>query len=759
MESHWVVGKPLPRVDSREKVSGEAKFCDDVVLPGLLHGKILRSPYPHARILNINVEKAKRIPGVKAVITGKDVPNKKYGNYKHVPETLDESILCLDKVRFVGDAVAALAATDEELAQEAVESIDVDYEILPAVFDPVEAMGPNAPLINEKSKNIAWEVNLNWGDVDKGFRESDFVREDYFSTPPQNHAVLEPHCSIASFQPSGRLTLYASAQSPFAMLQDLTYVLGLKARDIQIICPHIGGGFGGKFQILPLHFCSALLSKISGRPVKIVYTRQEVFQCTRQRHPMKIWLKTGYSKDGTLIAKKCKIIVDNGAYNSSGPIITGRAGAQLSMVYKVKGFGYQGLLVYTNNPVGGAFRGYGNIQARFADESQMDMIAEDLGLDPTEIRIKNARQSGETSPHGWKVTSCGLTECIQKAKIVAGWDSKKQKKQRYRGLGIACNCYISGSNAGHDASSAFVKIDIDGTATLITGATDIGQGSDTTLSQIVAEVLSIPLKNVRVVSRDTDIIPFDSGTFASRVTFMAGKAAVQAATDARNQLISMVSDLMEASPDDLELREGRFYIKGSPEKEMPFGDAVRRCLFAKGGQLVLGRGVYNPTTERLDMKTGAGNVSPTYSFGAQIAEVEVSPVTGRIKVLNIVAAHDCGLAINPMSLEGQIEGSIAQGIGYSLTEGLLLEKGKIENPAFSSYKIPTALDMPNVKTILVETIDPEGPFGAKGVSEGTILPTAPAIANAVYDAVGVRMTDLPITPEKILCGLKGKPSI
>jgi len=734
---------------------GEAKFCDDLVLPGMLYGKILRSPHPHAKILNISTDKLKKRAGIKAVITGRDVPSKKYGIYKVVPETLDESILCVDKVRYVGDAVAAVAAIDEEMAQEALELIDVEYEILPGVFDPVEAMNPNAPLIHDKPNNIAWEVNFKHGDIEKGFLESDFVREDEFVTPAQNHAALEPHGAIASYERSGKLTLYSCSQSPFGVLQDLAFVLGIKQKDIRVISPYIGGAFGGKYQILPLDFCTAVLSKVSGRPVKLTYTRQEVFQCTRQRHPMRVRLKTGYNKDGTLVAKQCNIIGDNGAYNSSGPTIIGRAGAQLSMVYKVKYFEYRGLLVYTNNPVGGAFRGFGNIQSRFADDSQMDMIAEDLHLDPVEIRLKNARQAGETSPHGWKATSCGLTDCIQRAKETAEWDLKKRKKVKNRGIGIACNSYISGSNTGHDASSAFVKINLDGTVTLITGARDIGQGSDTTLCQIVAEVMGIPMEDVRIVASDTDVIPFDLGTYGSRVTFMAGKASIEAAADAKKQLIAKVSDLLEAKPEDLEIRGGHIYVRGRPAPEMPFGEAVKACLYAQGGNLILGRGVYNsPNTEKLDLRTGARNLSPAYSFGAQIAEVEVNPVTGRVRVVNFVAAHDCGLAINPYSIEGQVEGSIAQGLGYALTEDLLFEEGQIKNASYFGYRIPTTLDMPPIRTIIVETLDPEGPFGAKGVSEGTLLPVAPAVANAIYDATGIRVKDLPITPEKIL-GMEG----
>jgi 4-hydroxybenzoyl-CoA reductase alpha subunit len=745
-----VIGKPAPRIEGQLKATGEAKYCDDMFLPGMLHGKMLRSPHPHARILNINAEKARRLPGVRAVMTGKDVPNKKYGTSKSFPETLDESVLCLEKARFLGDPVAAVAATDEGLAQEALDLIEVDYEVLPAVFDPEEAMVPGAPLIHDKPNNIAWEVYHHYGDVEKGFEQSDFVRVDEFMAPAQNHAALEPHSAVASFDRSGKLTLYSCVQSPYVALQDLAFVLGLKPRDIRVISPYIGGGFGGKYQILPLDFCAALLSKASGRPVKITYSRQEVFQCTRQRHPMKVWLKTGYNRDGTLVAKQCRIIGDNGAYNSSGPTIIGRAGAQLSMVYKVRHLEFRGLLVYTNNPVGGAFRGFGNMQARFADDSQMDMIAEDLHMDPIQIRLKNARQAGETSPHGWKAVSCGLTECIQKVKTMADWDARKKGKIKNRGLGIACNAYVSGVNAGHDTSSALVKVEIDGTVTLITGATDIGQGSDTILCQIAAEAMGVPLESVRIMGHDTDVAPFDCGTVASRVTMMAGRAAQEAALDARRQLVGRVSDLLEARPEDLDIRGGHVYIKGMPDPRMSFAEAVRASLYAKGAGLILGRGVYNPPTEKLDIKTGAGNLSPGYSFGAQVVDVEVNPITGRVKILKVFAAHDCGTAINPSSVEGQVEGSIAQGLGYALTEELQLEKGEIKNASFFGYKIPTMLDMPPMETVLVEAVDPEGPFGAKGVSEGTILPLPPALANAVYDATGIRVKELPITPEKIL---------
>ncbi len=745
-----VIGRPVPRVEGRLKVTGEAKYCDDLFLPGMLYGRMLRSPHPHARILNINVDKVKKLAGVRAVITGKDVPSKKYGTAKAFPETLDESVLCLEKARFVGDPVAAVAAIDEDLAQEALQLIAVDYEILPAVFDPEEAMAPGAPLLHDKPSNIAWEVYHQYGDVERGFQESDFVREDEFMAPAQNHAALEPHSAVASYDRSGKLTLYSCVQSPYLALQDLAFVLGLKPRDIRVVTPYIGGGFGGKYQILPLDFCAALLSKASCRPVKITYSRQEVFQCTRQRHPMKVRLKTGYNRDGTLVAKQCRIIGNNGAYNASGPTIIGRAGAQLSMVYKVRHLEFRGLLVYTNSPVGGAFRGFGNMQARFADDSQMDIIAEDLGLDPVEIRLRNARQAGETSPHGWKATSCGLTECIQRVRELADWDTRKKKKTAYRGLGIACNAYVSGANVGHDVSSALVKIETDGTVTLITGATDIGQGSDTVLCQIAAEAMGVPIESVRLMGHDTDVAPFDCGTVASRVTMMAGKAAEEAALDARRQLIARLSDLLEARPKDLDIRGGQVYLKWMPEPRMSFAESVRASLYAKGAGLILGRGVYNPPTEKLDIRTGAGNLSPAYSFGAQVVDIEVDPATGRVKVLKVFAAHDCGTAINPSSVEGQIEGSIAQGLGYALTENLQFEKGEIQNASFFGYRMPTMVDMPRIETILVEPFDPEGPFGAKGVSEGTILPLPPALVNAVYDATGIRITELPVTPEKIL---------
>jgi 4-hydroxybenzoyl-CoA reductase subunit alpha len=598
------------------------------------------------------------------------------------------------------------------------------------------------------------EVNRATGDVEAGFAEAGHVREDTFSTQGQAHTPLETHAALASYEPSGKLTLWSTTQSPYMMAKNLARTLGIREGDIRVIKPHLGGGFGVKHQMLSLDFSAALLSMRTGRPVKFVYKRDEEFCTTRQRHPMSVTLKTGIKKDGTLVAKDCVNVGDSGAYNSHGVLIIGRAGAQLSLVYDVPNFQYKGYLVYTNNPVGGAFRGFGNLQARFADESQMDLLAADLGLDPVEIRLRNARQPDEVTPHGWKVTSCGLSDCIQEATDRIGWKEKRGKLPFGRGVGVGTGAYYSGSRYVHDTSGAYVRLMEDGSVGLITGAPDIGQGSDTALAQIVAEELGVRLEDIRVTSADSELSPVDEGAFASRVTFVAGNAVKLAAADAKLQLLEKTADLLEVHKDDLQVRDGQIFVAGKPDLGMTVGEAVTAIMKADRGGNILGRGNYAPDVEKLNPETGAGNISGAYSFGAQAAEVDVDLRTGRVNVLRMTAAIDCGKPLNPMAVEGQMEGSIAMGLGWALSEDFVRVEGRTLNASFLDYHIPRTENMPPMEIILVETQDPLGPFGAKGMSEGSMLPTAPAIVNAVEDAIGVRITDLPITPEKILRALE-----
>lgn len=754
MTQFSVIGRRTPRIDAPEIVTGEARYTVDIALPGMLVGRILRSPFPHARIAAIHTEKARAVKGVLAVVTGEDTLKQKYG---YRSSSFDEYGLAVGKVRYVGEQIAAVAAVADDAAEEALSLIEADYEELPAVFDPREAMKDGAPVIHdETSNNVSYAPRFHWGNVEEGFAESDCVREDTFFTQAQIHGSMEPHAAVAQFI-GGRLTVWSTTQGPYGLRKDLALTLGLAEGSIRIIKPHMGGGFGGKREMFASDFCAALLAMKTGRPVKIVYSRAEEFIASRQRHPMFITIKTGYAKDGTIKAKDCTVIADGGAYNSRGPGILSYAGASLSSLYRIPHVRYAGYHVYTNNPVGGAFRGYGSLQVRFADESQMDMIAEDLGMDPLDLRLKNVVASGDTSVSGRKITSCGIKECLLKVAEVSDWYHKRRQRQSGRGLGIACNDYVSALRSlyEYDSSSALVRPNEDGTVDVFTGAADIGQGSDTTLAQIVAEELGIPLETINVVAADTQTGVMDLGTYASRVTFVAGNAAKRAAADAKQQLFDYLARHWTIPRENISCREGIISVAGQGGTSLSFAEAISQLL-RKEGVFVVGRGYYDAPSEMVDYRTGYGNSSPAYSYGAQVAEVEVDHATGQVKVLQVVAASDCGRAINPLALEGQAEGAIVCGLGMALTEDRISEAGRTMNPGFLEYKMPTSYEAPVIKSYPIETIDPEGPFGAKGVCEGFQVPTAPAIANALFDATGIRFKELPITPEVVWRALKSR---
>ena len=746
METYSVIGKSVPRVEGVLKVTGQAKFAGDISLPGMLIGKVLRSRYAHAKILNVDVSKARKIKGVKAVITGKDTAGKTW-------DLLNRDILplAIDKVRYIGDEIAAVAAVDEDVANEALDSIDVDYQVLPAVFDPIEAMQPGAPQIHDVLLNILKKVSVNHGDVERGFAESDHIFEDEFATRSVIHASLETHSCVASYDPSKKLTVWSSAQGPFPRRDHLALTLDIPTNDIRVIKPCVGGGFGGKNEMLANDFCAALLSMKTGRPVRIVYSREEEFLGTRRRHPLIIRIKTGVKKDGTIVAKQCKIIADSGAYANRSPRIVAMCGAWMTLQYRIPNWSYEGYAVYTNNPVTGAQRGWAAPTVRFADDSQMDIIASALGIDPVEIRLKNAIQSGDTTPNRFKITSCGLSDCIRMVAERTKFKEKWGRLPPYRGIGIACGAYPSGMrNLSQDTAAAVVQLFEDGTVNLLTGASDIGQGSDTVLCQIAAEEMGVRIEDIRITTADTDLVPLDFGTYASRVTFFSGNAIRAAAKDAKKQLFEVVSDLLEANVEDIQSRDRWISVKGSPQRGMSFAEAVQAALYKKD-MIIIGRGSYNaPDLEPPSLEDGRANISLAHSFAAQVAEVEVDPLTGQVKVLKVTAAHDCGHAINPAGVESQIEGSISQGIGQCLLEELAIRQGKILNPSFLMYKVPLASNMPSMDPLLVESEEAEGPFGAKGVGESTQVPTAAAIANAIYDAIGVRIRELPITPLRIL---------
>ncbi len=752
MKEYSVVGNSVADIHGIAKATGSADYTDDLVLPRMLCGAILRSPLPHAAILNIDTSAAERLPGVKAVITGKDVLGRKIGLYRR---SADQYPLAVDKVRYIGDEVAAVAAIDEDTAQEALDLIKVHYDELPAVFDPTEAMKEGAPNIHDAERNISHRTSMDFGDVEQGFKEADYVREDRFTNGAQVHATMEPHVALASYDPSGKLTMWMPNMSPFVKRRLLSRVLDMPESNIRVCRSYIGGAFGGKSMLFSLDFSAALLSIRTGRPVKITYTREEVFTCVQKRHPFIIELKTGVKKDGTLIARECRAITDNGAYNYTGPLAIYLCCSALYKTYRCPNIKYEGVCVYTNRMPSSAMRGHGKISMRFADDSQLDIIAEELGIDPVDMRLKNARQQGDVLPDTSKVISCGLSECIEKTAHSAGWKEKRGKLPPNRGIGISCTHGQTAQNIGPlSSSAAFIKFNEDGKATLITGAVDNGQHTETMLAQIAAEELGLPVEDIRVTAGDSDTTPTDVGSFTMALTFVTGNAVKAAAADAKRQLLEIAAERLEAKAAALEARDGRVYLRENRDKGMSFAEVVMAGLIK--GVPILGKGYYMTDTEYLNIWTGMGKSVPTYSFAAQVAEVEVDTETGQVTIPETSAAVDCGFAINPLDVEGQIESSVAMSQGWTLSEEFFYDQGQMLNPSFLEYKMPLSVNVPRIKPIIVESIDPQGPFGAKDAGEVPVHTGPAAIANAIYDAIGVRIKDIPITPDKILRALREK---
>jgi 4-hydroxybenzoyl-CoA reductase alpha subunit len=749
------IGKPQPRIDGMEKATGEAKYTGDLELPRMLIGKLLGSPYPHAKILNIDRSKALALPGVKAVVTGADLRGQKYGPFR---SRRDETGLARDKVRYIGDPVAAVAAVDEETALEAIELIKVEYEELPAVFDADEAMQEGAPLIHEEyERNICAFRNFNWGDVEEGFRSSYHIREDHFFSQGLSHGVLEPRAALAHFDTSGKLTLWTGTQSPYGVRQDLSLALGLPANKIRVIKPFVGGGFGGKGDLMPHEVAASLLAMETRRPVRISLNREEEISMTRLRNPMSMFVKTGVSKEGIILAQYVKCIANGGAYASTSVMLTYNSGLTCLIPYRIPNFKYDGYMIYTNRAVSGAMRGHGANQPRFAVECQLDMIADDIGMDPAELRLRNATQKGDISINGLVFNSCELSRAIKEVTRTSGWKEKRGQKDRNRGIGIACGGFVCGARGGsHTASACFIQVNEEGGVVLSTGSSDIGQGSDTTLAQIVAEVLGISPSDISVISGDTETTPIDPGTFSSRVTFYAGNAAMQAAREVKQSLAEVAAKFLGTTPEDIEFRDHKVFVQYAPDKTVGFKNLAQMAISFGHGSSIIGKGQWAPqNTQFPDKITRYGNVSGAYSFAAQVAEVEVDTETGEVELIKVTIADDCGRVINVLGAEGQAEGSVSMGQGHALLENILFgDKGQIMNPSFLEYKIPTALDMADVSFLEVGTPDPLGPYGAKEIGEGLIISTVPAIINAIFDAVGVRITELPVRPEKILEGLK-----
>lgn len=757
MTEFSIVGTRYGRIDGKDKATGRAKYIDDLKLPGMLYGKILRSPYPHARILRIDTRRAEKLMGVRAVATVEDTPKKKYGSYRSGVK--DELIFAQDKVRYVGDEIAAVAAIDEETAREALSLIRVEYEVLSPVFHPEEAMKPGAPRVHaEAENNIASHTVTLRGDVEKGFKEADLVLEDRFETGLQVHSYLEPVGCIAAWDSDGKLTIWAPSQNPSWSRFIYSEALDVPLGKLRVVQTFIGGAFGGKLE-QKQYLVAAILARKARRPVKIVNRRDEEFQTSMPRVPMVIYLKMGVKKNGLLTAKEHRIYADNGAYTKYATAVLNLGTYRVDGLYRLQNIRNENYLVYTNKVSTSAFRGFGNPQITFAVESLLDQLAEGIGMDALELRMLNAAEAGDLTAHGFKYVSCGLKDCLNQTTEAIGWKTKRGQKNTRRGVGVSGTSHVCGNRSFFplfDGATAYARVDEGGKVRILTGEVEVGQGLLTAYAAICAEEMGIPLSEVTVEAPDTDIAPFGLGTWGDRGTFIGGSAVKLAATDAKKQILGMAAEMLEANPADLDCEEGRIFVKGSPQKFLPFEEVAGAAVYRRGGSPVLGKGTFIPASELADA-TRYGNISGTYAFGAQAAEVEVNEETGEVRVLQIAAAHDVGRPLNLSTAEGQIEGATVQGMGYALSEEVQYEKGVMVTPSFLYYRIPTALDVPPMKTFLVETVDP-GPFGAKGVAEPAMTPTAPAIANAIYDAVGVRIRTLPMTPQKVLEALKKKKS-
>jgi len=760
-----VIGQRVPRVDAWEKVTGQAKYAADYSLPDMLWCKLLRSPYPHARILNIDTSKAEKLPGVKGIVIGKDFGGWSWG---WMPATRDETPLAMDKVRYMAEAVAGVAAVDEDTAEEATGLIKVEYEELPGVFDPEEAMKDGAPKVHDYVKNnISVEYHWNFGDVEKAFAQSHLVREDRFRTARATHGYLEPPAILAYYDPTGYITVWASKQSPYFHYRHLAACFKVPLSRVRVVQPFIGGGFGGtKNDSLGGDFCAVLLSKMTGKPVKYIESMEEELATSRRRHSVIVYSKMGVDKDGLLKAVQHRVVADGGGYTAIGPLSMYLAGFMTTLPYKLPHFKFDAYRVFTNNPIGAAMRGHGVTHTRFAAELQMEMLAEELGIDPVEMRMRNAIDNpkpGETYETINKVTlkTCGLKQAIKEAVKDPLWRDKDRMPKKEGdiswGVGLSGTSYSGGARQmGHQACAAIIRLCEDGTVNLITGATDCGQGSDTVLCMIAAEELGIKLEDVSIKRVDTAYTPVDPGSYGSRVTILAGQATQKAARQVKKQLLEVAAKNWQVKPEDIEIRLGEVYLKSDPSKKMPFIKLAHIACYSGTGAVIMGTGYSSYGIELLDLTNGIGNGGCSYSFTAHTARVGVDMETGKITTTDFTIASDCGRLLSPIQAEGQIEGGAIQGLGQALYEDFIMDKGKTLNPTFLDYKMPHALDVPNIKLIDIVTDDPFGPFGAKETSEGSIVSAPPAVVSAIHDATGIWFKELPVTPEKVIKALKEK---
>jgi len=769
-EEYSIIGKPFPRVDARVKVTGEAKYAADIEVADMLWGAVKRSPHAHARILHIDTSKAENLPGVKGVTTGKDFGGFKWGWSR---ETRDEEPLATTKVRYLYEGVAAVAAIDEDLAQEACELIEVEYEPLPGVFDPFEAMKEGAPLVHEDCKrNVCVEYHWHFGNVEKGFRESTLVREDTFQTPRMAKGYLEPPAIVAYWPDSNHLTIHAAKGSPYFPYRILSSCFNLPLSNVRVVQPFIGCDFGGtKNDMVSGDFSAVMLARKSGKPVKIVYTQFDELTTCLRRHPMWITIKTGVAKDGRLKAIQTKVISDGGAYTRMSPLSNYLTGVCMALPYHLPNFKTDVTCYFTNNPSSAAMRGHGLYHTRFAGDVQMDMIAEELGIDPVEMRLRNAIKNPKPGQlyetiNKMHLATCGVEECLEKAAKAIRWEEKRKeervKGEKAYGIGFAAGTYLGGTKlSGHNACAAMVRICEDGSVNLLTGATDVGQGSDSIMCAFTAETLGIGLEDVDIKRVDTAHTPVDPGTYGSRVTVLAGEATINAAKDAKRQLLEVAAKEFGVKPEEMDIKNKKAFVTSNPEQNIPWARLVRMACYTTPGMVIMGQGqstkgisVYG----QADFSSGTGDIGTNYSFTAQAQEVEVDLETGVVTCTdNSVIAHDCGFPLNPPAVDTQVVGGAYHpGVGAALYCEFKMDKGLTVNPNFVDYKLPRAYEAPMTKVIHVITNDPFGPFGAKEASEGSTCTAAPAVINAIHDATGIWIKDLPAKPEKVFWALKEK---
>jgi 4-hydroxybenzoyl-CoA reductase alpha subunit len=793
----YLIGKPQRKIEGLDKSTGRARYADDISLPGMLHGKILRSPHPHARIVSIDTAAAEALEGVHGVVTGRDMPT----TYGIIPWTPDEYPLAVDRVRYVGDGVAAVAAVDEDTALAALDLIRVEYEELPAFLDPFAALDADgdaaSPYIHEPTKegrsgNVTKRVHLEFGEVDALMDAAEVVVEGEYFFEGTTHTPIEPHCAIGLWEPdgrsaggagadeghaaSGKLTVWSATQVPHYLHRELARVLKVDPARVRVLQPLVGGAFGGKSEPFDLEFCVGKLAMKTGRPVKILYTREEVFYAHRGRHPFHMKYRTGCDRDGKLRSVDAKIVLDGGAYASFGLVTTYYSGQLLCAPYAMPAYRFDSTRVYTNKPACGPKRGHGSVQPRFAFEVQVDKLAEKVGMDPIEFRRLNFIGENTRTINELRVTSNGFLECLESVERASGWKAKHRNLPFGHGVGVAGSTYISGTNYPiypnqMPQSAVQMQIDRSGRVAVFSGASEIGQGCDTLVAQIAAEELGVPLEHVRVLRGDTDFTPVDLGAYSSRVTFMLGNATIDAARKLRDQVREAVAERWEVRPSEVLLAGGRALWAPDTERQMPIREAFNLAE-SKFGTLGATGWYDTPKDVHGEYRGGTIGASPAYSFTAHVAEVVVDTETGFVEVKKIWVAHDCGRALNPVLVEGQMEGSAYMGFAEALMEEHVFKDvqhgraGLHDAPSLLDYKIPTSLDTPELESFIVESIDPEGPYGAKEAGEGPLHPSIPAIANAIYDAVGVRLDRLPFSPPAVwralraaeAAGVLGQPS-